>query len=68
MFTLKTFSIGLYQELIVFLSKSKGQKIVCWFTSLAKPPLQNQPSLELLAIVFCPKPFYSDQRSKIDQS
>ena len=57
MFTLKTFSIGSYQGLIKFISKLKGQKTTYWSHSLAKPlkpkpPLQNQPYIELSSIVF----------------
>jgi hypothetical protein len=77
-FTIKTFSINSYQGLVVFLSQNqKEKKKTNWSLSLAKPlkflkpkpPLQNQPSTELQAVVFfCPKPFHSNQRAMIDQS
>jgi hypothetical protein len=77
-FTLKTFSIDSYQGLVVFLLKSEDQETAPWSSSLAKPlkspkpkpSLQNQPSTELSIVFFffCPKPFHSDQRAKIDQS
>jgi len=65
-FTLKNFSIDSYQRLTAFLLKSKGQKTVPWSSSLAKPlkslkpkpSLQNQPSIKLLTVVFCPNPFH----------
>jgi hypothetical protein len=67
-FTLKTFSIGSYQGLTKFISKLEGQKTIYWSQSLVKPPkpkppLQNQPCIELPSIVFfffCLKPFHFD--------